>query len=262
MTVDVNKYADELEQYRLGQIAGGSNSDILSRVAEQIIEFGRGLVRGTTPGTDVKNITNSQATILFDGDFVTSNTIDLKVDGVAISQVTFTSDHDTTAGLVRDAIDALSGITAILDPADANNRTFIVTLDSELANIAVTDVIVAAGAGQAGSVVTVTTIDNLEGVAILRHNQPAIIAGDDNYQVNDQVSVMGRGTIIVEAIATVNYGDDVYINSAIITDSAQGKFTNVSADNLKVKSGVFVESVVGTPGAPALVKIKLNEPTA
>ena len=262
MTVDVSKYANELDQYRLGQIADGSHRDIISRVAEQIIEFGRGLVRGTNKGVQVKNITNSQATIQFDADFVTSNTIDLKVDGVAISQVTFSSDHDTTAGLVRDAIDALTGISAILDPADANNRTFIVTLDSELANIAVTDVIVAAGAGQAGSVVTVTTIDNLEGVAVLRHNQPALIEGDDNFQILDQVGVMGRGSIIVEAIATVAYGDDVYINSAIITDDAQGKFTNVAADNLKIKSGVFVESVVGTPAAPALVKIKLNEPTA
>jgi hypothetical protein len=257
MTVDVNKYADELDQYLEGQRADGRAKVVISRVADQTIEFGRGVVAGTVKGERVKNITNSQAILDFDADFVTGNTIDLKVNGVAIVQVPFNTDQATTKADLISAIDNLDNVKAV----DGGARAITITIDDRLSDADITDVVVAGGASQAGFTITVSTLDTkVEGIAIVRHNQPTLVGGDDNYQALDQVSVMSRGTVAVKAIATISYKDDVYINVADQTDGAVGRFTNVSTGNLKIEGAKFIKSCVGTPSVPAFTVVELNLP--
>jgi hypothetical protein len=72
------------------------------------------------------NFHNDVGKIVFDGDFVASNVITITVNGVDAADVTFATDHDTTAALVVAAVNALSGAKCLLDPADTDNRTFLI----------------------------------------------------------------------------------------------------------------------------------------
>lgn len=254
---DLNGFKTNLDQYIVGQLADGSIKEAVSRFAEQDIQYGRGLVVGSDPGSNVKNVTNSKAVLDFDADFATGNTINLKVNGVAITQVSFSGNPVTTKANLVTAIDNLDNVSA----EDAGGRAINITIVDGLSNAEVTDVVIAGGASQAGFTITVSSLDTIvEGIALLRHGEPLIIGGDDAYRTNDQVTALRKGTVVCEVISTVNYGDDVYINIADTTNNSQGRLTNVSTGNLQIKAAKFEEAAVGIPAFPALVKVRLNMP--
>jgi hypothetical protein len=252
----ITKYQNYLDVGQKGQVATLEDSNIKTRNAEQAIEFGRAVVKGITPGVDVKNIFKSKASLTFDADFVTGNTIDLNVNGVAISQVTFATSHAATFAAVIAAIDALTGISAVA----GTGREILITVDNAASNITISDVVVAGGASQAGSTTVYSSVDTFEGIAALRHGQPTTIGGDDKYQINDAVNVLTKGVIFVEVVATVAYGDSVYVYNDKSNESNQGQFTNASSGNLAVSSAKFVSAATGTTGSPALAKVEINQP--
>ena len=252
----ITKYQNYLDVGQKGQVATLEDSNIKTRNAEQAIEFGRAVVKGITGGVDVKNIFKSKASLTFDADFVTGNTIDLNVNGVAISQVTFATSHAATFAAVIAAIDALTGISAVA----GTGREILITVDNAASNITISDVVVAGGASQAGSTTVYSSVDTFEGIAALRHGQPTTIGGDDKYQINDAVNVLTKGVIFVEVVATVAYGDSVYVYNDNSNESNQGQFTNASSGNLAVSSAKFVSAATGTTGSPALAKVEINQP--
>jgi hypothetical protein len=252
----ITKYQNYLDVGQKGQVATLEDSNIKTRNAEQAIEFGRAVVKGITGGVDVKNIFKSKASLTFDADFVTGNTIDLNVNGVAISQVTFATSHAATFAAVIAAIDALTGISAVA----GTGREILITVDNAASNITISDVVVAGGASQAGSTTVYSSVDTFEGIAALRHGQPTTIGGDDKYQINDAVNVLTKGVIFVEVVATVAYGDSVYVYNDKSNESNQGQFTNASSGNLAVSSAKFVSAATGTTGSPALAKVEINQP--
>jgi len=252
----ITKYQNYLDVGQKGQVATLEDSNIKTRNAEQAIEFGRAVFKGITPGVDVKNIFKSKASLTFDADFVTGNTIDLNVNGVAISQVTFATSHAATFAAVIAAIDALTGISAVA----GTGREILITVDNAASNITISDVVVAGGASQAGSTTVYSSVDTFEGIAALRHGQPTTIGGDDKYQINDAVNVLTKGVIFVEVVATVAYGDSVYVYNDKSNESNQGQFTNASSGNLAVSSAKFVSAATGTTGSPALAKVEINQP--
>ncbi len=252
----ITKYQNYLDVGQKGQVATLEDSNIKTRNAEQAIEFGRAVVKGITGGVDVKNIFKSKASLTFDADFVTGNTIDLNVNGVAISQVTFATSHAATFAAVIAAIDALTGISAVA----GTGREILITVDNAASNITISDVVVASGASQAGSTTVYSSVDTFEGIAALRHGQPTTIGGDDKYQINDAVNVLTKGVIFVEVVATVAYGDSVYVYNDKSNESNQGQFTNASSGNLAVSSAKFVSAATGTTGSPALAKVEINQP--
>jgi hypothetical protein len=252
----ITKYQNYLDVGQKGQVATLEDSNIKTRNAEQAIEFGRAVVKGITGGVDVKNIFKSKASLTFDADFVTGNTIDLNVNGVAISQVTFATSHAATFAAVIASIDALTGISAVA----GTGREILITVDNAASNITISDVVVAGGASQAGSTTVYSSVDTFEGIAALRHGQPTTIGGDDKYQINDAVNVLTKGVIFVEVVATVAYGDSVYVYNDKSNESNQGQFTNASSGNLAVSSAKFVSAATGTTGSPALAKVEINQP--
>lgn len=252
----ITKYQNYLDVGQKGQVATLEDSNIKTRNAEQAIEFGRAVVKGITGGVDVKNIFKSKASLTFDADFVTGNTIDLNVNGVAISQVTFATSHAVTFAAVIAAIDALTGISAVA----GTGREILITVDNAASNITISDVVVAGGASQAGSTVVYSSVDTFEGIAALRHGQPTTIGGDDKYQINDAVNVLTKGIIFVEVVATVAYGDSVYVYNDKSNESNQGQFTNASSGNLAISSAKFVSAATGTTASPALAKVEINQP--
>ena len=252
----ITKYQDYLDIGQKGQIATLEDSNIKTRNAEQAIEFGKAIVKGTKSSVDVKNIFKSKVSLTFDADFVTGNTINLKVNGVAISQVTFATLHVATFTSVIASIDALTGISAVA----GTGREIIITVDNAISNITISDIVVAGGSSQAGSTTVYSSVDTFEGIAALRHGQPATIGGDDKYEINDAVNVLTKGVIYVEVVATVAYGNPVYVYNDKSNESNQGQFTNASSGNLIVSSAKFVSDATGTLNNPTLAKVEINQP--
>jgi len=109
------------------------------------------------------------STITFDADIVTSNTVDMDVDGVAMTQVTFSSSHATTMGLI--ATQLVTDFPLVIDTAVVDGRTIeIIAIDGE--EIAITDIVVAAGGSQAGGT---WAINRAYDATIL----PGMFRGDD-----------------------------------------------------------------------------------
>lgn len=220
--------------------------EVESFAAKGAIQFGRAVAieSGNTKQVTLPKKDNAQ--IVFDADFVALNTIDLKVNGVAITQVTFATDHDTTAGLLATAIGALAGVTCSLNSSDANNRTFDV--ESDGVEISIDDIVVAAGASQAGSAVTYSADDVFRGISVHTHKE-ADSDGVAQYKDADAVSVLRKGVIWVDTAVAVTADETAYIDLS----GAAGKFTNVSTNNMAT-GGKFRSSVA----AAGIAKVQID----
>lgn len=236
-------YDREMPIAYAGLKADSRFDEVESFAAGEEVGFGRGVAAEAGNVESVVIPRNDNASLLFDADFVTSNTIDLDVNGVSIAQVTFATDHDTTAGLLVTAIAALAGVTCVLDPADANNRTFLIETDG--VEITVDNVVVAAGASQAGSAVTYSADDVFRGISMHIHNE----AG--KYAITETVNVMRKGVVWVDTAVAVTADEVAYVDLA----NELGKFTNVSTNNMAT-GGTF-RSTVATAG---LAKVEINLP--
>lgn len=261
MTVNLLKYQNELDAALVGQVANLQDSVIKTRNAQQAVKFGRAVVIGATGGTDVKNIFKSKVSVTYSADFVASNSIPMTVaigsaTGVAITPVVYATDHATTFAALIAAINALDGVSCVA----GTGREILITVDSATDNITVSSYTVTGGSGQPTLTIAYTSVDVFEGVAVLRHGQPATINGDDQYQINDAVNVLTRGVVWVEVVATVVYGDSVYVQNDKAYTTNQGQFTNVSSGNLAVSGAKFVSGATGTTSTPALAKVEFNLP--
>lgn len=112
-----------------------------------------------------------KATITFDADLVTSNTINGRINGVAIAEVTFLTDHDTTMDLLVTALEALASVNSVsLTDATDNRQLTVYALDEE-AVFVLSEWVVAAGGGQAGTT-TATDTNNIY------RGHPAVLTAD------------------------------------------------------------------------------------
>jgi hypothetical protein len=252
----LTKYQNELDQAIAGQIATLEDWNIKTRNAEQAIGFGKAVVAGATPGLDVKNIFKSKASVTYSVDFVASNSIPITVNGVAITPVVYATSHAATFAALIAAINALDGVSAVA----GTGREILITVDGASENITISDTTVTGGAGQPTVTTVYTSVDIFEGVAVVRHGQPAIVGGDDQYEINDSVNVLTKGVVWVEVVDTVAYGDSVYVYNDKSDEDNQGRFTNSSSGNLAVSGAKFVSAATGTTEAPALAKIEFNLP--
>jgi len=88
--------------------------------------------------------------LVFDADLVTSNTIDMDVNGQSMGQVTYATSHAATMALIVTALELLSTVeSAVIDPNDADSRTIIIQSATGVTNTTVTSIVVAGGASQA-----------------------------------------------------------------------------------------------------------------
>lgn len=91
----------------------------------------------------------------FSGDLVTSNTINLKVNGVAMTQVTFSGDNATTLGLIATQLE--TDFPTVIESAlavGASDKVLITVVPWQ--TVTLSEIVVAAGAGQA----TGSQVDN------------------------------------------------------------------------------------------------------
>ena len=97
-------------------------------------------------------------TMTFAGALVTSNTIDMNIDGVALAQQTFSTDSDTTMAAIAAAIQALAQIeTATVTDAGSNDRIIVITAATAGVDLDFSDITVASGSSQTTATVANTT---------------------------------------------------------------------------------------------------------
>jgi len=96
--------------------------------------------------------------ITFNADFVASNNINLKIDGVAMTQITYATSHAATIAAVAAQILAQFGSVIGAAVASSGPRTITLTAlnTGEAGEFTVSDIAVTAGASQATGVATET----------------------------------------------------------------------------------------------------------
>jgi hypothetical protein len=106
--------------------------------------------QAVTPSSDVyvRYAALGQISVLsFDADFVASNTIDLDINGVAITQVPFNGTHAQTIADLATEIQSNANVVSAV--ASAVNRTVTIIAADPAVDIAITNIVVAGGASQA-----------------------------------------------------------------------------------------------------------------
>jgi len=180
------------------------------------------------------------STIVFNADLKSTggnDVINLKVNGHAMSPVTFNSTHAATMALIVTAIKAITGVkNAVLDPADTDVRTILVYSNDGL-DCLVTNIVVVGSTTPATGTATVSTTDTIYGVSIMsqaiQQPYPALNA-PILYKNGAPVGCLLRGRIWVLAETVVTNGDAVYMRflgngAAILSASTTGIGSGVGA---------------------------------
>jgi len=171
---------------------------------------------------------NDRSKVAFDADFVTSNSIAVTVNGVAVTAVVFDTDHETTMTNLLSQIETdITGATATLDTDDVNGRTFFVDIDG--VDVVVTAV-VTLGASQAVATITVSGRQVFVGVSGHTHvvgSAPKtdlegnVLEAAKAYVAKDQLNNVWGGLINVDVAVAVSDTATAYV---ITSGANQGRF--------------------------------------
>jgi hypothetical protein len=202
----------------------------------------------------------NKATLVFDADLVASNLINMKVNGSAISQVTFSGTHAATMGLIITALKAKSTVyNAVLDSNDISNRTIIVYGNDNI-DIAITDAAVTAGNSDANIAVTSGSWDFINGIIYLDKSRMQTFKTNLNvYDAYDVMGILRRGKVIVNAETIVKNGDPVYCRFDNSVSGSRGAFRNDSDSGkaFLVNNAMWAYTTTTING---LAEIELNQP--
>lgn len=251
------KYLNELEVGQVGQIATTENTNVKSRIADNVIEFGRAVFTGLEPGVSVKPTTFFKATVIYNSvpAFASGNKINMVINGNPMAEVTFDISDSNTQTLIGNAINAMANLKATVK----TNELIIETEDQS--SLFITGLEITGGASQTGFTIGYEALGDFEGISVLRHHAPIQIGGDDKYQDEDMVSVLTKGVIYVKVIADVFYGDAVHISKDQNNRESAGMFTNsLEQHSLGIDGARYMSTVTATPQDPALAKIEINQP--
>lgn len=103
------------------------------------------------------NVQVTGQSIVFDADLVTGNTIDLNVNGVAMTQVPFNTDNDTTMADLAAQILSDFGATiqfSVAAGTPPNQHTILITPIGSNDSVVISGIVVAGGASQAAATVS------------------------------------------------------------------------------------------------------------
>ena len=218
----------------------GFDNVVVSKTAAETIKFGAPAMQ--YKGDDkVYNYRLDTAKVVFNADFVTSNSIAFSVNGVAITPVVFATSTAATAALLVNAIKALAvgganpqGVEAVIDTTDATNRTILVRSRGAAITTLST---VTLGASQATATYTYSCGAILRGLAMFDQKE---YSGAGQYNQYEQVNVVERGAISVLTNAAVNAGMPVYLNSSGVWDVSGQAVSSAFYDQTLAAAGVVV----------------------
>lgn len=147
----------------------------------------------------------------FSADFVTSNTINGTVNGVAIAQVTFATSHANTMALLINAVRALTGVEAVLDSTDANGRTLLIRTKGAAITV---DFTVAAGASQATDTNTYASGALFHGVAKWATRVQGIGGGAASFAIGEEIPVLRLADVTAASASGLVDGGIAYVTTA------------------------------------------------
>jgi hypothetical protein len=248
----------------LGMLADSAYKHTDSKIAKGAIPVGRGVTKVIGKDNEARLPSANQGSLVFAGDLITANVIDLDINDVAITSVTFTTDHLTTMGLLATEIASNADVaTAVLDPADTNNRTLIVTgVDGTV--ITITNIVVTLGASQTTGTWTSSTRDALYGIAHWTQALEGGLPGEDAIPQYDNLqlaNVLRRGALWVQFETAFDPDTDSlycrFVEGA--SDELIGQFRNDSDSGAAFAvAGNF--AVKTTLTAAGLGIIEINKP--
>lgn len=251
-------YSSKSDAGFAGMKANSRFDHVESKIAVESIPFGRGVDKVVGSDNSVQLPRKDKATIVFDADFVSSNKINLDINGTAIAEVDFDTDQATTMDALVSAIEAHSDVYSANDPdSDSDNRT-VVILASPGKNAIITNVAVTGGGSQAGSTVTQATVDTFYGVA-LAESKEQDSDGVVQYSENDPVSVLRQGSVYVKTEQAVTSDDDVYVRikgDGLTTFPGNFRKDGDSGDAIAVSDARFK----GSADSDEIVEIEFNLP--
>lgn len=248
-------YTFDMAKGFAGMKADSRFDHVESMQALESIPVGRAVVKVVGSDTQVRLPRKNNAVITFDADLVTSNVINGKFNGTAISPVTFATDHATTMGLVAAAFAALTGVGS----ATVTAARVITVVAAEGYDAIVTDVVVTLGASQAGATIALTSNDTFYGVALSTQAIEQDASGVVAYDQYQAVNVLRQGAVFVnveEAVTSDSsvlmraYGDGSTTFSGNFRDTADGNNT-VAVSGAKYK---------GTTTGAGVVVVEFNLP--
>lgn len=214
----------------------GLDSDVVSRVAGNAAGFGKPAMIFSGDSDKAYAYTLNKSVMTYSADFVTSNVINVSVNGVAISPVTFATDHATTFAAVITAIDALAGVTATAGAGRAIN----ITVDGTQGVAITVTTVVTLGASQATATQVLSCSGTLFGAFLRTQKYPG------SYEIYDVANIMREGEMWVMT------ADAVVANSAAYLVAATGVWTDESSGNVSTNY-VFRTSTSGA----ALARLEL-----
>ena len=248
----------------LGMLADSRNKHTESMICSEVMPIGRFASRVGNSVNQVELPEKNVGTLVFDADFVASNSIIITVNSVATAAVVFATDHDTTAAAVLAAIQGLSTVaSAYLDPTDTDNRTFIIKVIDAPAVVAEA---ITGGSSQAtGTVTYALDTASLFGIVQHSHALEGGLPGSTDpiqYPVNATANILRKGAIYVYMETAFDPDvDTLYVrheaNGAtglvgqFRNDSDSSKATSLSALPIKVRSNL---------SAAGLAIIEINLP--
>lgn len=210
------------------------------------LNFGLGVVRDSDGGVRLPR--PDIGVVTFAGAFVASNVINLKVNGTAISPVTYNTNTDTTLGLVATAIEAIDGVAST--DVDTSARSITVNMDSG-ESVAITDIVVTLGASQTTGSASYASTDTYLGQPVY---DPMRVSGDGfrlDFDLGVATHTMG---IVVKLSHNVTKGDKAYVE---LQDATKlGQYTNVAGGNLPTY-GTFNSD--GLSGGSAILILNLPQ---
>lgn len=203
-----------------GRIADNCFKNTLSPICGETIYAARGVCKA--PGQDyvVTLPRINQSVNVFSADLITGNTVNVTVNGIAITPVVFATSHLATMNAVAAEIAALPGIASAI-VGGANNRT-ITVMSQNGTSITVTDFLVTGGASQATVVTTDSAFGQFFGVTQLVYNKSNAfdptndpeVAGQLPYYTGDPVPTLTMGRIYVIPETVVTAESPVYVRHA------------------------------------------------
>lgn len=150
------------------------------------------------------------AKAVFSADFVTSNTINGTVNGVAIAQVTFATSHANTMTLLINAVKALTGVEAVLDSTDGAGRTLLIRTKGAAITV---DFTVAAGASQASRTNTYASGAIFRGVAKWATRVPNTVGGTGLFALNEEIPVLRLADVYAASASGTVKGGIAYVTT-------------------------------------------------
>lgn len=150
------------------------------------------------------------AKVVYSADFVASNSIAFTVNGTSITPVVYGTSHAATMTALIAAINGLTGVVAIADSPDTNNRTILVRTKGATNT---TTSAVTLGATQATVTVTTGSAQIFRGVAKYAPRVPATIGGTASFVQYESVPVVRLADVWVPADSGVEAMENVYITS-------------------------------------------------